>query len=677
MSFTSSLPNRSPQAGHLRDRLSMFFWTHSRQNVCMHRIRHVVFSRSSQTLHRNLAWASRSSDLSMSSPACAACARRRLTSRCAASSAPCSFVFWRSARPARSFSPRTRRSASANRPDKSPSTVSSRAFMASLSLVAAAARISAPSAIPFNSTTSASRASNRLAASSPFDSSVVVLPSLASTKAFISAITYRVASSCFWTASRSAAAWRHSACCWVACWRDARQAASCAELPSMSDAFCARSSSSATAVASTSSSKAAFMASASANALRSSSTPRASSEASPSSGFAAAWARAAKRLTWSSAPLRSRRSSSTNWWAVCAAPRSAAQAASRARDASVACLHAASDFFRAVRAASKRVCQSASPLAAASRPNASAAASRARQPSARFWAASRFATAASSLAVAVRSSPSNLRAFARVSGSSDLAVATARAFCANKAAWAVVAASAALFANNFSSVAVPSWSSSCATRFFWTSRAFCASGSDAAGSVFARFASRTSLSPRARASSASALFAWRTSSGVISRSRSTSSARFCAASRCFRRSATADSNRSTFADASAARCSLTDAACSAACKAFWSFAASPAGSFLATVAQHFVSAAAAAAHRFAIDSGSSPLMSTGASPMARSVAARSTSSDRKAASKRRARSVDAALSFSARSRALRSDRASRLYWAWLCQRLRFWPLRKA
>ena len=88
-------------------------------------------------------------------------------------------------------------------------------------------------------------------------------------------------------------------------------------------------------------------------------------------------------------------------------------------------------------------------------------------------------------------------------------------------------------------------------------------------------------------------------------------------------------------------------------------------------------AAAAAAHRFAIDSGSSPLMSMGASPMARSVAARSTSRDRKAASKRRARSVDAALSFSARSRALRSDRASRLYWAWLCQRLRFWPLRKA
>ena len=94
MSFTSSFPNRSPQAGHLRDRLSMFFWTHSRQNVCMHRIRHVVFSRSSQTLHRSFAWASRSSDLSMSSPACAACARRRLTSRCAASSAPCSFVFW-------------------------------------------------------------------------------------------------------------------------------------------------------------------------------------------------------------------------------------------------------------------------------------------------------------------------------------------------------------------------------------------------------------------------------------------------------------------------------------------------------------------------------------------------------------------------------------------------------
>ena len=29
------------------------------------------------------------------------------------------------------------------------------------------------------------------------------------------------------------------------------------------------------------------------------------------------------------------------------------------------------------------------------------------------------------------------------------------------------------------------------------------------------------------------------------------------------------------------------------------------------------------------------------------------------------------------ARSERKARASRLYWAWLCQRLRFWPLRKA
>ena len=92
MSLTSLTPKLLWQAGHLRDRFSMFLSTHSRQKTCMQRVRRVVFSRSPQTEHWILAWRSRMVMRSYSLEPPAALARSFLRSSSARWSAPSSLV---------------------------------------------------------------------------------------------------------------------------------------------------------------------------------------------------------------------------------------------------------------------------------------------------------------------------------------------------------------------------------------------------------------------------------------------------------------------------------------------------------------------------------------------------------------------------------------------------------